>query len=58
MAISFTDEMENLVRANRKNEWEFRKRQWFVMDNKDAKDLRFPGKMKLEWFTKNGSMIA
>ena len=58
MAISFTDKMENLVREDRKNDWEIQKKLWFVMDDNDAKDLRYPGKMKLEWSTNNGSIIA
>ena len=58
MALCTIDSLENLVRANKRSEWEAAKSKWFVQDHSDARDLRKPGKMKLEWVTKNGALIA
>ena len=58
MAICMTDSMENLVKPERRAEWEQAKSKWFVKDPNDAWDLRCPGKMKLEWSTRNGSLIS
>lgn len=57
MALCLTDEIENLVKPERRDEWKKEKEKWFVMDHSDAWDLRRPGKMKLEWASKNGAMI-
>ena len=58
MAICLIDSMDNLVKPERRAEWEEAKNKWFVKDANDAWDLRRPGKMKLEWSSTNGSMIA
>ena len=58
MALCLEDKMENLVKPEMKNLWENESRKWFVMDPDDAWDLRHPGKMKLEWSTTTGAMIA
>ena len=58
MCISFTDKMENLIRDEKRAAWVTAKSKWFVMDENDAADLRYPGKMKNEWSTVNGSIIA
>ena len=52
------DEMENLVRPEKRAEWEEASAKWFVRDHTDAWDLRCPGKMKLEWSTTDGGFIA
>ena len=58
MALVMEDEMENLVKPDKKNEWKMAAKQWFVQDHEDAWDLRKPGKMKLEWSTEDGGFIA
>ena len=58
MALCTIDTLENLVRPEKQNEWEEAKKKWFVQDHNDARDLRKPGKMKLEWSTTNGALIA
>ena len=58
MCLVLTDDMENLVRAGKQSEWNVRQKEWFVQDEKDAWDLRRPGKMKLEWSSTNGAIIA
>ena len=57
MALCLTDDIENLVKPDRRDEWKEQKEKWFVKDHLDAWDLRRPGKMKLEWASKNGAMI-
>ena len=58
MAIVLIDELEDLVKDSKRSEWLEKKKLWFVIDGSDAKDLRYPGKMKLEWESSNGAMIA
>ena len=57
MAISMTGSMETLVRPEKRCEWNDAQMRWFVQDHEDARDLRRPGKMKLEWSTKDGALI-
>ena len=57
MALCTIDSLENLVRSDKKHEWEAAKSKWFVINHNDARDLRKPGKMKLEWSTTNGALI-
>ena len=49
--------MDALVKPDKLAQWPEAQAQWFVQDPNDARDLRFPGKMKLEWSTKNGAII-
>ena len=58
MALCLTDDMDKLVQKSKAASWPEAKRKWFVMDNSNAKDLRFPGKMKLEWSTSFGAIAA
>ena len=57
MAICLIDDMENLVKDEKRASWPQAKERWFVQDHSDARDLRRPGKMKEEWSTKNGALI-
>ena len=57
MCVCLIDTMENLVKADKKEEWPQARAKWFVEDENDARDLRFPGKMKEEWSTTNGAII-
>ena len=57
LALAMIDDMENLVKPDKMDEWPEAQAQWFVQDPNDAKDLRYPGKMKLEWSTKCGAII-
>ena len=52
-----TDDMENIVRKDMKESWDRLKKTWFVIDEKDPYDIRYPGKMKLEWSTAKGGMV-
>ena len=58
LAVSLTDDVENLIKPEKKNDWPMLKKKWFVIDLNNPRDLRFPGKMKTEWETTNGAMIA
>ena len=58
MALCLEDEMINLIKPEKRAEWEAASSKWFVQDHKDAWDLRCPGKMKLEWSTTDGGFIA
>ena len=58
MCLVLTDEMKNLVKTEKLAEWDERQKEWFVQDENDAWDLRRPGKMKLEWSSTNGAIIA
>ena len=58
MAICLTDEMDKLVQPEKQEDWEEKKREWFVSDPNDPYELRLPGKMKLEWSTTNGAIVA
>ena len=51
------DDMVNLVKPTKMDEWPEAQARWFVQDPNDAKDLRYPGKMKMEWTTKCGAII-
>lgn len=50
--------MDNLVKLDKKEEWRIKKKEWFVTDESDPYDLRYPGKMKQEWQTINGGLIV
>ena len=58
MCICFTGELDSLVQKEKKQDWFSQKQKWFVMNSDNAYDLRYPGKMKLEWKSVNGSIIA
>ena len=58
MALCLTDDMDALVKPEKKEQWINEKTKWFVVDPKDPYDIRLPGKMKLEWSTKRGAMVA
>jgi hypothetical protein len=58
LAVTLIDEIENLVKLEKRDTWPEMKKKWFVIDLTDARDLRFPGKMKTEWETSKGAMIA
>ena len=57
MALGFTGEMEDLVRPEKKHLWNKKRKKIFVINEKDAKDLRKPGKFKQEFTTTNGGII-
>ena len=52
------DEVDNIVRPDKQNVWPELKKKWFVTDFTNSRDLRYPGKMKMEWETSSGAMIA
>ena len=58
LAVTIIEEIENLVKPEKREIWPELKKKWFVLDLTDARDLRFPGKMKTEWETSTGAMIA
>ena len=58
MAICLEDEMENLVKPEMRELWPAASAKWFVQNHNDPWDLRCPGKMKLEWSSSNGAIIA
>ena len=58
LAVALTDDLEKLVKPEKKDEWPILKNKWFVVDLNNPRDLRFPGKMKTEWETTSGAMIA
>ncbi len=58
LCLVLTDDMTNLVKPDKLAEWDVQQRAWFVQDETDASDLRRPGKMKLEWHSKNGAIVA
>ena len=58
LALCLTDEIENLVKKDRKKIWEEGSKKWFVLDENDPWDVRFPGKMKCEWTSTTGSIIC
>ena len=58
MAICMIDSMENLIRPEKRLDWNDAKKRWFVQNHEDAWDLRRPGKMKLEWSSRDGALIS
>ena len=58
MCLVLEDKMSELVRPEKKDEWEEASKLWFVRNHDDAWDLRCPGKMKLEWGSTNGAIVA
>jgi hypothetical protein len=58
LALCFIDEMENLVKKERRQDWEAGKQKWFVVDETDPWDVRYPGKMKCEWTSSTGAIIC
>ena len=59
MAISLIhDNIDKCVKTSMKREWPTEKKRWFVLDENDPAELRFPGKWKTEWSTTTGSLIA
>ena len=52
------DDMDALVKPDKLAQWPEAQAQWFVQDPNDAKDLRYPGKMKLEWESSTGAIVA
>ena len=58
LAICMDGNMEDLIKENKKAEWPEAKKKWFVKDMNDAWDLRAPGKMKLEWESSTGAIVA
>ena len=58
MCLVLKDEMERLVKPEMRQEWEAASAKWFVKNHNDARDLRMPGKMKLEWSSTDGAIIA
>ena len=57
MALSFTNEIDALVKPKKVSKWPSRKRKHFVLDESDPYDLRCPGKWKQEFSTTNGGII-
>ena len=59
MSLCFIhDDIDKCVKTTRKREWPYEKKKWFVLDETDAAELRFPGKWKTEWSTTSGAFIA
>ena len=58
LSVCLTDNLDNLVKFEMKESWITLKSKWFVVDPNDPWDIRYPGKMKVEWETTTGSMIA
>ena len=46
------------VKKELMEEWKTAKWSWFVQNEDDPWELRLPGKMKCEWSTQNGALIA
>ena len=57
MALAFTDDLELIVRPEKKKKWDKQRHKIFVMDESDPRDLRRPGKFKQEFTTSNGGII-
>ena len=57
MCVVMTDDMQNLIRSEKRNEWSEAQKRWFVQNENDPRDLRFPGKMKEEWSSTQGGII-
>ena len=57
MCVCLTDEMKNLVKPEKMAQWPAAYARWFVQDHNDARDLRYPGKMKEEWSSTNGAIV-
>ena len=59
MCLVLEDEkMERLVKPEMRKKWPKASAKWFVRNHNDARDLRMPGKMKLEWSSTDGAIIA
>ena len=58
MCLVLEDKISELVRPEKQDEWEEASKRWFVRNHDDARDLRCPGKMKLEWSSSNGAIVA
>jgi hypothetical protein len=52
------DDLDKIVKTEKNLEWPEMKKKWFVTNFNDARDLRYPGRMKIEWETSCGSIIA
>ena len=57
MCVSYTGEIEHLVKPEMRKSWAANKAKIFVLDENNPYDLRFPGKWKQEFTTKNGGII-
>ena len=57
MCISFTSDIDQLVKPSKISKWPSRKRKHFVIDETNPLDLRYPGKWKQEFSTQNGAII-
>ena len=57
MALCFIDDMDKLVKSDMRKSWLDKKSKIFVLDENDPADLRYPGKWKQEFTTKNGAII-
>ena len=58
LCIGLIDEMDKCVKPELVDDWSTAKWSWFVKDESDPRQTRFPGLMKSEWRTTNGSIIA
>ena len=58
VALCLDGNLEDLIKEDKKAEWPEAKSKWFVKDMNDAWDLRAPGKMKLEWESSTGAIVA
>ena len=58
LALCFIDEIENLVKEKNRQKWEEGVKKWFVLNEKDPWDVRYPGKMKCEWTSSTGAIIC
>ena len=63
VCLCTTGELDDLVRSSKREMWPEMKARWFVAPptgdaRVDALDARFPGKMKLEWKSDTGKIIA
>ena len=57
MCLSFIAEMDSLVKLEMRQSWIAKKPSIFVQNEADPYDLRFPGKWKQEFTTRNGGII-
>ena len=58
LCVGLIDEMDKCVKPELTDDWLTAKWSWFVKDESDPRQTRFPGLMKSEWRTTNGSFIA
>ena len=58
ICLCATGELDEIVRPSKRDGWPAAKKAWFVLDPNDAHDARYPGKMKEEWASNTGKIVA